>query len=72
VHPSRGKPRSFGHAVEPPARRPLSQVNRSQDKSVTAPTSAEVKQLREEVERLKREQADLRERLRKIEKKARE
>jgi HEAT repeat protein len=42
---------------------------RSQDKSASAPTSAEVKQLREEVERLKREQAALRERLRKIEKK---
>jgi aminopeptidase N len=40
----------------------------SQDKSAAAPASAEVKQLREEVERLKREQADLRERLRKIEK----
>jgi ubiquinone biosynthesis protein UbiJ len=43
---------------------------RSQDKSAAAPTSAEVKQLREEVERLKREQADLRERLRKVEKKS--
>lgn len=39
---------------------------RSQDKNA-APTSAEVKRLREEVERLKREQADLRDRLRKIE-----
>lgn len=44
----------------------------SQDKDATAPTSAEVKKLREEVERLKREQADLRERLRRIEKKPRE
>ncbi len=43
---------------------------RSQDKNASTPTSAEVKQLREEVERLKREQADLRERLRKIEKKS--
>jgi aminopeptidase N len=45
---------------------------RSQDKSAAAPASAEVKQLREEVERLKREQSDLRERLRKIEQKTRE
>jgi aminopeptidase N len=42
---------------------------RSQEKSAPVPTSAEVKQLREEVERLKREQAELRDRLRKIEKK---
>jgi ubiquinone biosynthesis protein UbiJ len=41
---------------------------RSQDKSAAAPTSAEIKQLREEVQRLKREQADLLERLRKLEK----
>jgi hypothetical protein len=45
---------------------------RSQDKSAAAPTSAEVKQLREEVERLKREQADLRDRLRKIEQRSKE
>lgn len=44
---------------------------RSQDKSA-ALSSTEVKQLREEVERLKREQADLRERLRKLENKAKE
>jgi aminopeptidase N len=43
---------------------------RSQDKNATPSTSAEVKQLREEVERLQREQADLRERLRRIENKA--
>jgi aminopeptidase N len=45
---------------------------RSQDKNAAAPTSAEVKHLREEVERLKREQAELRERLRRIEKKSSE
>jgi aminopeptidase N len=45
---------------------------RSQDQTAAAPVSAEVKKLREEVERLKREQADLRERLRKIEKTAKE
>jgi aminopeptidase N len=45
---------------------------RGQDKSAAAPATAEVKQLREEVEKLKREQADLRERLRKLEKPARE
>jgi aminopeptidase N len=45
---------------------------RSQDKSASAPTFAEVKQLREEVERLKREQADLRDRLRKIEQRSKE
>jgi aminopeptidase N len=45
---------------------------RSQDKSAATPTSAEVKQLREEVERLKREQTDLRDRLRKIEQKSKE
>jgi aminopeptidase N len=45
---------------------------RRQDESAAAPTSTEVKQLREEVERLKREQAELRERLRKLEKKSRE
>jgi aminopeptidase N len=45
---------------------------RSQDKTATAPSSAEVKQLREEVERLQREQAELRERLRKLEGKTRE
>jgi hypothetical protein len=45
---------------------------RSQDKTASAPASAEVKQLREEVERLKREQADLRDRLRKMEQKAKE
>jgi aminopeptidase N len=43
---------------------------RSQAKSAPVSTSAEVKQLREEVVRLKREQVDLRDRLRKIEKKS--
>ena len=45
---------------------------RSQDKSAATSSSTEVKQLREEVERLKREQADLRDRLRKLEMKAKE
>jgi aminopeptidase N len=45
---------------------------RSQDKSAATSSSTEVKQLREEVERLKREQTDLRERLRKLEMKAKE
>ncbi len=45
---------------------------RTQDKSAAASSSTEVKQLREEVERLKREQADLRDRLQKLEKKAKE
>jgi aminopeptidase N len=45
---------------------------RSQEKSAPVPTSTEVEQLREEVERLKREQAELRDRLRKIEKKSKE
>jgi hypothetical protein len=45
---------------------------RSQDKGGAAPTSAEVKQLREKVERLEREQAELREQLRKLQKKAKE
>lgn len=40
---------------------------RSQSKPDTAKVSAEMKQLREEVDRLKREQTDLRERLRKLE-----
>jgi ubiquinone biosynthesis protein UbiJ len=40
---------------------------RVKDKAATAPTSAEVKQLREEVDRLKKEQTQLRERLRKLE-----
>jgi aminopeptidase N len=44
---------------------------RSQDKSGNAPAAAEVKQLREEVERLKREQTELRDRLRKIEQQSR-
>jgi aminopeptidase N len=45
---------------------------RSQDKGGSAPTSAEVKQLREKVERLEREQAELREQLRKLQKKVKE
>jgi aminopeptidase N len=44
---------------------------RSQDRTASAtPASAEVKQLREKVERLEREQSDLRDRLRKMEQKA--
>ncbi len=45
---------------------------RGQQKSADGSSSGEVKQLRAEVERLKREQADLRERLKKLEKKSQE